>query len=206
MKDCSLPRSIFVNFWLKNSFNHFALKRQVVEHIKGYLMSLITFKFKVIFKDFYGIDVLPWLENIQTASQIKMSTQHSIEKIAFYGLARSTWLLQREIPAEILRSVSKCFFFSVTKFEWMDAFFRVVKILGVHSFIRNLWISWWPANEIKSRRELWHIPYPEALTDPTVRRPINRTAASAIIRIQFFKNLPSPPGGTCFILTTIYWF
>ena len=125
-----------------------------------------------------------------------MSTQHSIEKIAFYGLARSTWTLQREIPAEILRSVSKCFFFSVTKFEWMDAFFRVVKILGVHSFIRNLWISWWPANEIKSRRELWHIPYPEALTDPTVLRPINRTTASAIIRIQFLKNIPkSPPVG-----------
>ena len=55
VKDCSLPRSIFVNFWLKNSFNHFALKRQVVEHIKGYLMSLITFKFKVIFKNLYGI-------------------------------------------------------------------------------------------------------------------------------------------------------
>ena len=144
-----------------------------------------------------SFDVLPWLESIQTASQIKMSTQHSIEKIAFYGLARSTWPLQREIPAEILRSVSKCFFFfSVTKFEWMDAFFRVVKILGVHSFIRNLWISWWPANEIKSRRELWHIPYPEALTDPTVLRLINRTAASAIFRIQFLKNIPkSPPVG-----------
>ena len=122
VKDCSLPRSIFVNFWLKNSFNHFALKRQVVEHIKGYLMSLITFKFKVIFKDFYGIDVLPWLENIQTASQIKMSTQHSIEKIAFYGLARSTWPLQREIPAEILRSVSKCFFFLGDQI-WMNGRF-----------------------------------------------------------------------------------